>query len=534
MTFTPTQLTAIWLWVTNIGVLAIGLIGSFSFYRKTKTPYAIGLGTLCIGFILGRIFGLMAEFGIGIPPLGAFDSGALIALNITFWTIVGLIYILGGISLFREKIKGTRFIAFWLALISISIVAIYLAIFLISNFIGNVPQISPLTGMVLLFEDLFLACSWGGFIMLFFALEKNYSSKTRYFFTYLTCVNLMLTLYENGTGQITAAFLITFMASMAGMCLIFVFMAVSSTGKIRRHSINLIFGHLLLAFAFAFNVPVGQLVLAFIPSDTLIILSPILHVFGLIFYYRGIWPLAFGEKPPGPKTNLETEPGIPQKFTGSEELLNRLKKAEREIEVLSGLLPYCPSCKKVRNDSGYWDQLADYVKQQSALKFESSLCPGCMSHNHKLILTAFNTILGPTILLSIPKTTFETPWSDLPTLMDIHPTGFFVHALGNIETANQPFFIPNTNVRGGRIEFLITYAVQKDRLDNAFATKLLGDFIKEFTEYFATVEHAEKIFGDKTISQEMKVEKTQDLNLFFEGFFSSINTRKTQYYSKLL
>ncbi len=534
MTLDPIDLPAIGLWVINIGTLVIGLIGTISFYRKTKTSYAIGLIALCFSFILGRVFGMMVEFDLGVPTLGTFNSGALITLNIAFWAVVGFIYILGGISLFREKIKGIRFIGFWLALIIGSIAIIYFAIFLINNFTGNVPKIMPFEGTALLFQDLFLAFSWGGFIILFYSIEKTYSNKTRYFFTYLTCVNLVLTLYENGTGQITAGFLITFMASMAGMGLIFIYMAAKSTGKLRRHSINLIFGHLLLAFAFAFNVPVGQLVLAFIPSDVLQILSPVLHVFGLIFYYRGIWPLAFGEKPSTPKQMPENEPGISQKFTSPEELLNRLKKAEREIEVLSGLLPYCPSCKKVRNDSGYWDQLEDYVKQQSTLKFTSSLCPGCMSLNHKLILTAFNTILGPTILLSFPKTTFEKPWSDLPTLMDLHPTGFFVHALGNIETANQPFSIPNANVRGGHIEFLITYAVQKDRLDNAFATKLLGDFIKEFTDYFATIENAEKIFGDKTISQELKTEKTQDLNLFFEGFFSSINARKTHYYAKLL
>ncbi len=534
MALNPVDVTAIWLWIINIGILVVGFSGSFSFYRKTKTPYAIGLGTLCIGFILGRIFGMIVEFDLGVPSISTFNSGALTDLNIAFWLIVGFIFSLGGISLFREKIKGKRFIAYWLALIIASIVVFYFAIFLINTFIGTVPVIQPFEGNTLIFQDLFLVFSWGGFIILFFSLETTYSGKTRYFFTYLTCVNLVLTLYENGTSQITAAFLITFISSMAGMGLIFIYMAVAGTGKIRKHSINLIFGHLLLAFAFAFNVPVGQLVLAFISSDILAILSPILHMFGLIFYYRGIWPLAFGENVPVPKAEHVNEPELSISFATPEQLLNRLKKAEREIEVLSGLLPYCPSCKKVRNDSGYWDQLEDYVKRQSVLKFTSSLCPHCMSQNHKLILTAFNTVLGPTILLSVPKTLLENPWDNLPSLMDLHPTGFFVHTMGNIETANQPFSIFNANIRGNRVEFLITYAVQKDQLDVAFATNLLADFIKEFTVYFATLENAEKIFGDKTVSQELKAEKTQYLNKFFEGFFNSVNSRKTQYYAKLL
>lgn len=60
-----------------------------------------------------------------------------------------------------------------------------------------------------------------------------------------------------------------------------------------------------------------------------------------------------------------------------EELIEKLKKALDEVEVLSGFLPICSSCKKVRDDSGYWNQIESYIQKHSTTRFSHSLCPHC-------------------------------------------------------------------------------------------------------------------------------------------------------------
>ncbi len=55
----------------------------------------------------------------------------------------------------------------------------------------------------------------------------------------------------------------------------------------------------------------------------------------------------------------------------------KLKEAMAEIEVLSGFLPICTSCKKVRDDKGYWNQIETYLQKKSEVEFTHSLCPGC-------------------------------------------------------------------------------------------------------------------------------------------------------------
>jgi hypothetical protein len=60
-----------------------------------------------------------------------------------------------------------------------------------------------------------------------------------------------------------------------------------------------------------------------------------------------------------------------------EKLIVELKKALNEVKTLGGLLPICASCKKIRDDQGYWNQLEDYIQKHSEAEFSHSVCPDC-------------------------------------------------------------------------------------------------------------------------------------------------------------
>jgi len=317
MSWSPVELTAIVLWFVSIIILGGGIVATIIFYRKSRTPFAIGLGSLCACWIVGRLFALPVDFDLGEPAIGAFNLEALIALNIVFWFIVGLFFVFGSMSLFREKMQGNRFVGYWCILIITSIAVIYIALFFIQATIGNVPQITPFAGTALLYEDFYLALSWAGFVILFYALELNYRNKTRFFFTILSSFSLLFTLYENGTGQGTAALTILFMASMAGLLAIFVFMTVATLGKLRRHSLSLIFGHLCMVFMFLIDDPSGKLILAFLPDYLFVLLPPVLIIFGLILYFNGLLPLLTVAKPIVMKEKKEANKAWPAQLQPS-------------------------------------------------------------------------------------------------------------------------------------------------------------------------------------------------------------------------
>jgi tetratricopeptide (TPR) repeat protein len=54
-----------------------------------------------------------------------------------------------------------------------------------------------------------------------------------------------------------------------------------------------------------------------------------------------------------------------------------LQEAIGRVQTLKGLLPICASCKKIRDDNGYWTQVEQYVTAHSAAEFTHSICPSC-------------------------------------------------------------------------------------------------------------------------------------------------------------
>lgn len=60
-----------------------------------------------------------------------------------------------------------------------------------------------------------------------------------------------------------------------------------------------------------------------------------------------------------------------------ERLILELQEALHKVNMLSGLLPICASCKKIRDDKGYWTQVESYISDHSDARFSHGLCPEC-------------------------------------------------------------------------------------------------------------------------------------------------------------
>ena len=62
-----------------------------------------------------------------------------------------------------------------------------------------------------------------------------------------------------------------------------------------------------------------------------------------------------------------------------EQLIDLLQTARSEIKVLSGLLPICSSCKRIRDEAGGWLQVEQYIDDHSEAEFSHGICPDCAS-----------------------------------------------------------------------------------------------------------------------------------------------------------
>ena len=61
---------------------------------------------------------------------------------------------------------------------------------------------------------------------------------------------------------------------------------------------------------------------------------------------------------------------------------HELQQALDRIEVLTGLLPICSKCKKVRDDKGYWVQVEQFIAEHTKADFSYGICPDCQSAHY--------------------------------------------------------------------------------------------------------------------------------------------------------
>ena len=74
---------------------------------------------------------------------------------------------------------------------------------------------------------------------------------------------------------------------------------------------------------------------------------------------------------------LALEQSLNKKIKEEEILVGELKAALEQVQKLSGMLPICSACKKIRDDKGYWNQIELYISEHSEAEFTHGMCPDC-------------------------------------------------------------------------------------------------------------------------------------------------------------
>lgn len=72
------------------------------------------------------------------------------------------------------------------------------------------------------------------------------------------------------------------------------------------------------------------------------------------------------------------EATVQERTKDLQETNSKLTESLAKVKVLSGLVPICAGCKKIRDDKGYWNQLETYVSKHSDAVFSHGLCPACV------------------------------------------------------------------------------------------------------------------------------------------------------------
>jgi hypothetical protein len=99
------------------------------------------------------------------------------------------------------------------------------------------------------------------------------------------------------------------------------------------------------------------------------------HLFKIISFYL-IYRAVIVVTLTSPYESLFRE--VVESEKSKEKVIAELKEALKQVKLLQGFLPICSSCKQIRDDKGYWNQIEKYISDHSEVKFSHSICPKCI------------------------------------------------------------------------------------------------------------------------------------------------------------
>ena len=74
---------------------------------------------------------------------------------------------------------------------------------------------------------------------------------------------------------------------------------------------------------------------------------------------------------------------IENQYAAKLKLVQELQEAMHHVKLLQGILPICARCKKIRDNTGYWNQVEAYIRAHSMADFTHGLCPDCEEELYK-------------------------------------------------------------------------------------------------------------------------------------------------------
>ncbi len=211
--------------------------------------------------------------------------------EIVLWIIVMVIAGLGSLGMFlvyrKTKFKFTLGVALFFLLIMLSRFCIMPLVY-IYGYDGSIQYLLPYPTLLWL-QIGYNVLSYTGVFILYFVLER-FVIKTKYLFSAMTLILLTLSIINYFFPQNQFPLQIPFfIAVVLGFPIIYLNVAIKSSGDVRRNALILAVGMVLFEFGMAFSIPNAQALLwsAFMPALLYEFLGPILQIIGTIVIYRG-------------------------------------------------------------------------------------------------------------------------------------------------------------------------------------------------------------------------------------------------------
>ncbi|MFX0098355.1 MAG: hypothetical protein ACFFCS_02165 [Candidatus Hodarchaeota archaeon] len=223
----------------------------------------------------------------------------------------------------------------------------------------------------------------------------------------------------------------------------------------------------------------------------------------------------------------EVKPKIFQK-----EIQPQEKEDAEKHDNLPPISSLCISCHDIKDTSNNWQELVSFYQQQSGTRLAWDICPRCSNVSENLILSYFDVILGPTVLVTIPENVKTADYTEISFILDSDSDGFFIKVIQDNFFANYKFQIKIESARGGLIFLALSYSTSASMFDQTFAETFLRSIVDEILTgtNLEALFMTEKKVGALNHRRLEENEEFKKIKLILEKNFTLIPTKKIHHY----
>ncbi len=201
-------------------------------------------------------------------------------VTIAFLGIVGALFV-------RDYLKNKNQYFFWISMFFFLFVIARIIRLIVRFYIGEPPVGDPLTGDAFVLESIYTIVSYIGLFFVYFALERTLVKKSHYFFSIVVWICCVISIIDFITRAIFVLNVIFFVTTVACLPLIFIGLAIKSSGSVRTNAIYVAVGVLMFILAIALDIPDGRVLFYPLGEILLAIIPPALMTVAIVILRRG-------------------------------------------------------------------------------------------------------------------------------------------------------------------------------------------------------------------------------------------------------
>jgi len=181
---------------------------------------------------------------------------------------------------------------FWISLFFYLFIIARILRLIVKFVIGEPPyipgELAPvLEGDAFILESIYTIISYIGLFFIYYAMEKNIVKKTHFMFSILVCVTCVVSIVDFITRDLLWLTMPFFIATVLGLPIIFIVLAIKSSGSVRKNAIFVVIGLVLFILGIAMDIPDAKAILGTWPSEFLLLAPPIFQIIALYFFRKG-------------------------------------------------------------------------------------------------------------------------------------------------------------------------------------------------------------------------------------------------------